>query len=315
MKVSVILCTVNRAERLKGTLASLAAVSVPANLPTELIVVDNGSADGTAELIRATRIPNMELHAVVEPQRGLSRARNRGLAEARGSTLLFIDDDVRPDPDWLVGMAEPILTGRADAVAGAVTIAPHLERSWMTDRHRAWLAATDRFDFEDPKNLIGANMAVARRVFDRVPPFDTELGAGALGFGEESLLVLELIEAGYRIAGAPQAKVEHHFEEARLLRTSWLDSARKRGQKAAFLAHHWHHQIIADARVQRLIAAARLAYGRARRPADLLRREGCAEWEMMLLRKVHFWRQFLIERTHPPKYDRRPREVRALAAG
>jgi glycosyltransferase involved in cell wall biosynthesis len=315
MNVSVILCTANRSENLRGTLASLAAVTVPAGTTAELVVVDNGSADGTAELLASSRLPNMTVRAVAEPRRGLSHARNRGVSEAKGAALLFIDDDVRPDPGWLVGIADPILAGRAEAVAGAVALAPQLERAWMTARHRAWLAATDSLDFADPRNLIGANMAIARSVFDRIPRFDTELGAGALGFGEESLFVLELIDAGYRIVGAPQARVEHHFEASRLLRASWLDSARRRGQKAAFLAHHWHHEIHPDAGAQRWKAAARLAFGRARRPHDLRQREGCAEWELLLVRKAAFWKQFLVERARPAKYHRAARAPLAAAAG
>jgi glycosyltransferase involved in cell wall biosynthesis len=315
MTVSVILCTVNRAAHLKATLESLAGVEVPGDLSTEIVVVDNGSTDGSAEVARLARLPKMQIRVVHEPERGLSRARNRGLTEAKGSALLFIDDDVRPDRGWLAGMAEPILSGRADAVAGAVAIAPHLERPWMTDRHRAWLAATVRLDFSSPTNLIGANMAVSRDAFDRVGPFDPELGAGALGFGEESLLVLQLLDAGCRIAGAPGARVTHYLEESRLARPSWLDSARRRGQKAAFLAHHWHHEAHADARRQLWIAMARLSFARARRPADTLRREGCAEWEMMLIRELHFWRQYLVERKRPPKYRRVSEGTRVLAAG
>ena len=304
VKVSVILCTADRAESLKGTLEAVAAIESPGDLPAELIVVDNGSSHTTAESIRSARLPNMEVRTVVEPERGLSRARNRGVAESRGSALLVIDDDVRPSRGWLAGMADPILSGRADAVAGAVAIAPHLDRPWMTDRHRAWLAATSRLDFSDPRNLIGANMALAREVFDRVPLFDVELGAGALGFGEESLLVAQLLDRGLRIVGAPEARVEHHFDASRLLRASWLDSARKRGQKAAYLAHHWHHRALAHARFRGWAAAARLAYWRGRRPADLHRDEGCAEWEMLLVRERAFWRQYLRERERGPKYER-----------
>lgn len=314
VEVSVILCTANRAASLKGTLAALASVRVPRDCPAELLVVDNGSTDGTAEVVRGAVLPDLPCRLLVEPERGLSRARNRGVAEARGAALLFLDDDVRPGREWLAGMAEPILGGRAHAVAGGVTIAPHLERPWMTARHRAWLAATDGIDFENPQNLIGANMAVAREVFDRFASFDVELGAGALGFGEESLLVLELMEAGYRIAGAPHATVEHHFDASRLLRASWLESARRRGQKAAYLAHHWHREVLPDAPAQRLLAVMRLAYARGRHPADVWRREGCAEWEMLMVRKVHFWRRYLLERSRPAKFDR-AREPRASAAG
>jgi GT2 family glycosyltransferase len=216
--------------------------------------------------------------------------------------LAFIDDDVRPDKGWLAALTAPILSGGAHAVAGAVRLAPHLLRPWMTSRHRSWLASTERLDFVRVRNLIGANMAIAREAFDRVPGFDPDLGAGALGFGEETLFARQMLDAGLRLAGAPDAVVEHHFDPSRLTRASWLESARKRGEKAAYLAHHWEGRGEDGVALGRILSAARLFYGRARRPGDVFRDEGCAEWEMLLVRDLHFWRALAALRGVPRKY-------------
>ena len=312
MSVSIVLCTANRPRDLALTLDALGRLPLPRELSAELVVVDNGGA-GEAERVLAEHRPGaLPARVVAEPRRGLSRARNRGIAESRGRVVVFIDDDVRPERGWLGGMAAPILSGAAHAVAGAVRLAPHLVRPWMTDRHRAWLASTERLDFTDVRNLIGANMAVAREVFDRVPGFDPELGAGALGFGEETLFARQLLDAGFRLTGAPGAIVEHHFDPSRLTRGSWLESARKRGEKAAYIAHHWEGRGDDGAALGRWLASARLLYGRARRPADVFREDGCAEWEMLLVRDLHYRRALAAMRAAPRKY--RPARSHAAEA-
>jgi GT2 family glycosyltransferase len=303
VSVSIVLCTAGRPADLAQTLAALGRLPVRAELPAELVVVDNSGGDSAREVVAAAGLRHIEARVVAEPQRGLSRARNRGVADATGQAILFIDDDVRPEGDWLARMAGPILSGAAHAIAGAVRLAPHLLRPWMTDRHRAWLASTERLDFANVRNLIGANMAVSRDVFARVPGFDPELGAGALGFGEESLFARQLLDAGFRLAGAPDAVVEHHFDPSRLSRASWLESAKKRGEKEAYIAHHWDGRGDDGAALGRWVAAARLVYGRARRASDVRRDEGCAEWEMLQVRRLHFWRALGALSGTPRKYQ------------
>jgi len=302
MSVSIVLCTAGRPADLAEPLSALGRLPVPADIPAELVVVDNSGGDSARGVVASADLGGFPARVVAEPRRGLSRARNRGVAESRGRAILFIDDDVRPQADWLSRMAQPILSGAAHAVAGAVRLAPHLLRPWMTDRHRSWLASTERLDFANVRNLIGANMAVAREAFSRVPEFDPDLGAGALGFGEESLFARQLLDAGFRLTGAPDAVVEHHFDPSRLSRASWLDSARRRGEKEAYIAHHWDGRGDDGAAVGRWLTAARLLYYRARRASEVRREEGCAEWEMLLVRRLHFWRALSALGDTPRKY-------------
>jgi glycosyltransferase involved in cell wall biosynthesis len=105
MRVSVILCTWNRCELLRNTLDSLRSLTVPAGQPWELLVVDNDSSDATRDVIAAFR-DHLPLHALFEPQPGLSRARNAAVRAAQGDLVLFTDDDVRVDPSWLSAYVE-----------------------------------------------------------------------------------------------------------------------------------------------------------------------------------------------------------------
>jgi hypothetical protein len=139
-------------------------------------------------------------------------------------------------------------------------------------------------------------------VLEKVPAFDTELGPGALGFGDEMLFSWQLLEAGYKIKGALQIEVEHHFEPDRLRRTSFLESARKRGQTQAYLDYHWRHRSVESPRRKFALGQARLFYWRARRRKDCQQTEGCAQWELELFQRVHYFRRWLSEQRRLANY-------------
>jgi glycosyltransferase involved in cell wall biosynthesis len=237
--VSIIIATKDRADHLESTLQSIADARNPDHLEVELLVIDNGSTDNTAAVARQIRVPVSDQRVVCEPRQGLSYARNRALTEARGDLLLWTDDDVRVPENWIEGMTRPIRKGEADAVAGGVRLAPHLERSWMQQWHRAFLASSERIEKEPVNDMVGANMCFGRHVLDKVPRFDTRVGPGALGFSGESTFAQELWNAGFHIAPAFDIVVEHHFDPSRLLRSSFLSSARKLGRSMGYL-HHTH---------------------------------------------------------------------------
>lgn len=282
MNASIIIVTRDRADDLRMTLAAMGRVEVPAGFEVELLVIDNGSSDNTAELVRYCMISRIPVRYILEKRPGLSHGRNRGLAEAKGEILLFTDDDVRPPSGWLVGMCEPILSGEADAVAGGVKIAPELLRPWMSPMHRAWLASSEWLERGKPQAMVGANMAFSRKVLEKVPGFDPELGAGALGSGEESLFSAQLIAAGYRIADRIDLCMEHHFQPSRLKRSSWLSAAEKLGISHAYRGHHWEHWGCRLGKVRHLIASAKVAAWRATHPSEI-REEGCSERELNLI--------------------------------
>jgi len=303
MKVSIIITTCNRAEHLRQTLASLGQMHVPVELPTELLVVDNASTDDTAEVVKSCRLPNFPVRYFHEPKRGQSNARNSGMANTAGEVILFTDDDVRVPVDWVEKMAGPIFSDSVDALGGAVTIAPHLRRPWMQEMHLSALASTERFyDKSSERVFLGANMAFRRHVLARVPGFDPELGPGRLGFKDESLFAEQLKIAGFSIAKRLELPIEHHFEPSRLQRKSLLNTARKRGASSAYVDHHWHYRAHPHAIKEFVIAGARLFYYRARSLSDCLRQEGCAGREFSLVRKLWYWRQFMIERRRSRNY-------------
>ncbi len=302
MRVSVIIGTRNRAAHLAGTLGAFRGLAVPDGLEAALVIVDNASTDDTVAVVRSFEHPRLPVRCVLEPRRGQSQARNRGLRETAGEIVLLTDDDVRVPSDWLAGMCEPFLQRKANLVAGGVRIAPHLVRSWMTLRHRSYLAATDWLDPQAPHSAVGANIAFSRDLLQRVAGFDPELGPGRLGFGEEELFCAQLVKAGIPIYGRLDVAVEHHFDPSRLKRASWLETAERRGRVNAYITYHWHNRDYRLARLRLALAVAKLAAHRALsgKPPE----EGCGEREMQLLYQIGELKQYQIERHRPRNYER-----------
>ena len=108
MKFSVILPTYNRAFCVHRALDSLLAQTFR---DWELVIVDDGSTDGTAALLRkkyAAQFASGVFRLVSQPNGGVSTARNRGLAEAKGDWIAYLDSDNVVRPDWLGSFADAI---------------------------------------------------------------------------------------------------------------------------------------------------------------------------------------------------------------
>jgi glycosyltransferase involved in cell wall biosynthesis len=266
--------------------------------------VDNASTDSTAEVAESCRPRNMPLVYIHEPRRGKGYAYNTGMRTARGQVFLFTDDDVRPPANWIEGMCEPILSGRVDALVGGVKIAPHLERPWMEKTHRWWMGSSEYINAEAPEGMIGANMAFSRKVLEKVPGFDTELGPGALGFEDDTLFTWQLVAAGYRLGCAFDVVVEHHFEESRLSRSGFLERSKKAAQSQAYVAYHWEHCVTPLVRLRYIKAVLRLAYLRMKNRRQKKHEEGLPLWEIDGLYGVYYYRQYLFESKRAFNYEK-----------
>jgi glucosyl-dolichyl phosphate glucuronosyltransferase len=302
VSVTIAICTRNHCESLRATLNTFDRVTVPSDFKCELLIVDNGSKDATPQVTREHTPRLLETRYIFEPHAGKGHAYNAAIAAARGDIILFTDDDVRVPANWIAGMCEPILSGRGHAVAGGVMIAPHLQRPWMTWLHKSWLASTEYLKPDEPESIVGASMGYAREVFSKVPGFDTELGPGSRGFHDESLLAAQLRLAGYKIASAFDVIAEHHFDQTRLQRSSFLETAEKMGASSAYWSHHWEHEEINDARWQMFLWGARLKKWRWTRRGEWKFSEGMPEWEMWMLWQYYKYRYYLDERRQPRNY-------------
>jgi cellulose synthase/poly-beta-1,6-N-acetylglucosamine synthase-like glycosyltransferase len=172
----------------------------------EILVVDNGSSDGTAALIQARPVRYLR-----EPKRGVSNARNRGIAESRGEILAFVDADCLVEPQWLAELVRPFENSEVGAVGGDLK---HTPPTTAAERQAARLLGNwQRFAFtSNPAYPITANAAYRRDVLERIGGFDphmpraqdVELG---LRFQERS---------GRRLAYAENATARHRNRATQL---------------------------------------------------------------------------------------------------
>jgi glycosyltransferase involved in cell wall biosynthesis len=219
-KISVVICTYNRCNKLKDTLVSLAQLSIPNDLPWELIVVDNNSSDETKSVVESfLPIPRLNAKYVLERNAGLSHARNRGVAESQGEVISFLDDDVIVTSDWLTEIWKAFQQYGAMCVGGRVLLYgnPQMPSWW----HQTFNVAIGKFDRGDTviryKNAdgeligIGANMSFHRAVFEKYGLFDTEMGRIGKRHttGEETDVVLRLGRNNELAIYYPRAVVYH----------------------------------------------------------------------------------------------------------
>jgi len=145
-------------------------------------------------------------------------------------------------------------------------------------------------------------MAFGRHVLSVVPSFDVHLGAGALGFGEETLFCAQLLDAGLRLATALDAQVEHHFDLSRVSRHSLLSMAERVGRSDAYIDWHWRRKQLRYSRKELL----RLHVGLMRRRLPRLLAFGKEltdnEWEVTCIQRIAFIRQYFIESRRPRRY-------------
>jgi len=125
--ISVVITTHNEATSIGGTLRALASQIAP-DLEVEVIVVDDRSTDATLYEVSQISLPKL-LVLSVEPDDTSSlttrqRALDLGFRRAAGEIILTLDADSRLPRDWIIAMTQPILDGRADAVAGPVGFQP-----------------------------------------------------------------------------------------------------------------------------------------------------------------------------------------------
>src|SRR6478752_2238901 len=101
VRITIAICTWNRSKSLRATLLSLRQLLIPPGIDWELVIVNNNCTDDTNEVIEqfADGLPILLLH---ERRQGLSNSRNCAVQGAKGDYILWTDDDVIVDPNWLL---------------------------------------------------------------------------------------------------------------------------------------------------------------------------------------------------------------------
>jgi glycosyltransferase involved in cell wall biosynthesis len=216
MDFSVIICTFNRARNLPGCLARLVAQERIEGMAWEVLVIDNNSSDDTARVVEALakELP-IEIRCVREPQQGLNYARNTGIRESRGRCFAYIDDDILVSPRWLASIYGNFERNDADAVGGRIHLDPAIALpKWIRED-------TDMLGFLGYQDLgdapvemdgvkrypFGGNMALSRRVVERIGYFNPKLGRKGAGQKRSELFKGAETDYFHRLAAAGGARI------------------------------------------------------------------------------------------------------------
>jgi GT2 family glycosyltransferase len=177
MLISLIVCTRNRTSSLDACLEHIGRLESPGEW--ELVIVDNGSSDGTANLLKgfAEQAP-FRVVVVEEPRCGLGRARNAGIAAATGEILAFTDDDCYVSSDFLKQVLEVFKDQRIGYMGGRVLLYDPTDLP-ETIRTETKIRIIEAHSFIRAGELQGANMAVRKSLVAKIGAFDPELGAGS----------------------------------------------------------------------------------------------------------------------------------------
>lgn len=211
-EVSFIVCTRDRAAVLEACIASIqAACRAHAAFAAELVVVDNGSRDGTSKrLAGIAETSDIPVTAVSEPRPGLAAARNAGLARARGRVLVFIDDDCKLDRNYLRDLERHYRSGEKWLIRGGrVELGDARDLPFTIKRCEARERLTPAV--HPGGFVLGCNMTMHRDVAARIGPFDERFGAGGpLRSAEDADYLVRAMLLGMPVEYVPDMTVLHH---------------------------------------------------------------------------------------------------------
>jgi glycosyltransferase involved in cell wall biosynthesis len=229
--VTVLIATKDRINDLRDTLMSFCNLFPK---PKYFYIVDN-SVDNTSHELIVEFSHTLDLKSFHQPLPGKSRSLNLLLDHLQTRICLFTDDDVRVPSNWVSCMLHSLNTSKCIAVQGEIHIPATYDTKYLSRSER--LALIEIRDLEEQflhsPFLVGANMGIAwHRCQDL--RFDENTGPGALGYMDDTLIYLELVERGESVVYT-KCSVNHHFPVERLSKPNPLSDGIKHGRSVAYV--------------------------------------------------------------------------------
>jgi glycosyltransferase involved in cell wall biosynthesis len=241
-QISVVIPTYQRCASVRRALEALTRQTISPNL-FEVIVVIDGSEDGTAEMVELFAAPYL-LRAICQPNRGRAAACNAGMRACQGELIILLDDDMQPAPGFVAAHQRAHCAGDHLVVLGAVPITFDTASPPVVayigakfNRHLEQLTQPNyRFKLTD---FYSGNASIRRDMLIGVGGFDEAFRV----YGNEDLeLYLRLLRAGARLVYSAEACAEQHYTKD--FRALARDNIAK-GQTAVLLASK-HPSALAD---------------------------------------------------------------------
>lgn len=226
MKYSFVICTYNREKYIGGSLTTVCSQAFDPEL-FEVVVVDNNSPDGTAAICKqyAEEYNTIRFRYFLETNQGISYARNRGIKEACGEYIVFIDDDETIDTTYLQQL-DKMLADYPDAQLIGTAVEPVYEvekPKWLS--HFTMRLITGYYNKGSQVKIVGAgdypgtgHAIIRKKLFERFGVFNTDLGrkGGSLLGAEDKDMFLRLIENNIPCYYFPGIPIYHHIPQSKL---------------------------------------------------------------------------------------------------
>lgn len=212
--LTIVICTYNRSNILKQCLDSLLKQTTH-HYAYSIIVVDNNSTDGTADLIHTYTLKYNNITYIKEFQQSLSIARNTGINNAQTEWILFLDDDTKVTINYVEVALRVINTNAFSCFGG--TILPWRRDplpSWFLDEyeHTPYHTLTKETALPPTEFVFGGNMAVTKQLASDLGGFDSRYGlqGTAIGYGEDTEFQMRVHAGRHTIGYIPDLVVYHY---------------------------------------------------------------------------------------------------------
>ena len=230
--LTILLCTYNRVKLLKPLIDELIKqVNIQNRSDLEILLIDNNSNDGTSELALSYAKNCNFINYEFEEKQGLAKARNKGIKLAKGEVIVFIDDDIVLDQNWLKEIVNSLSRYPYKAFGGKVIPLWEKEKPKYINLtghfalNQKIFPAHDNGDKErlypinkEETNPIGANMWIYKELFNKYGNFREDLGR--VGYGgipcEDTEFCSRLLKNNENIFYYPNAFVYHPVSTYRM---------------------------------------------------------------------------------------------------
>jgi len=223
-KISVVVCTFNGSRTIRECLEGIGKLRYP---NYETIVVDDGSTDGAGDIAA-----EYDVRLVRTENQGLSAARNLGWQSATGEIVAYIDDDARPDPDWLTYLAAAFLKEDYAGVGGPNIPVPDDGDTANCIANSPGGPAHVLLSDCEAEHIPGCNMAFRRNWLEAINGFDPQFRQA----GDDVDVCWRTRERGGKLGFSPAAMVWHHYR--RTVRAYWKQQMGY-GKAEAMLERKW----------------------------------------------------------------------------
>lgn len=217
-RLTVVICTYNRHNILEICLSTIIK-QILDRKNIDIIIIDNNSTDETKKIVQKYQRKYSFLKYFLEPEIGLSHARNRGYKEAQGSWIGYLDDDALVEKGFIEESLRTIQETEFDAFGGKITSwFKYGQPRWLSSNFESNIPPNTQLGAITPNHIYGGTMFIKKKILYEFNGFSSKFGmkGSTIGYGEETHLMERLQVAGYQLGINPYIIIKHLVPQKKL---------------------------------------------------------------------------------------------------